>query len=151
MAKLDLLRKLIREEVENAIRKEVPKILREIVVVSQDSKAVIKEVKKPNIPGTLNTKPLIASQPIKFNSSNPLSQLLNETALGMSNDDVLAFTSDDIISNPMSFYQSSDAEVGSVVGMLQSARGSSTPELVQINEVPSFHAVMEKLKQQGQI
>ena len=31
MAKIDLLRKIIREEVENALKKEMPKILKEIV------------------------------------------------------------------------------------------------------------------------
>ena len=56
---VDLLRRLIREEVAKAIRQEMPTILKE----SQSSSApkeVIKESKrqKTAIPGTLNTQPV---------------------------------------------------------------------------------------------
>jgi hypothetical protein len=92
---LELLKKLIREEVVNAIRQEMPAILKEIQS-SSSPKEVIKESKRPKmaIPGTLNTQP---------------------------------------------------------VRMLATARPSSDPSMVQINEVPDFSALMSKLKAKGAI
>lgn len=150
MAKIDLLRKIIREEVEKAIRKEMPEILREIKMTSQDTRTAIKESKKAVIPGTLNTQPFIPAKAVQFRGSDPLSQMLNETATNMAADESsYAFNSDDVMADPMSFFQPQEASVGSVNGMLQSARGSSAPELVQINEVPDFTQLMSKMMAKG--
>ena len=66
---IDLLRKLIREEVAKAIRQEMPAILQEIQT-SSTTKQVIKESKqvKKAIPGTLNTQPV---RPTPNFSGNP--------------------------------------------------------------------------------
>lgn len=150
MAKVELLRKIIREEVEKAIRKEMPQILREIKMSSVDTKPVIRESKKQTIPGTLNTQPFIPAKAVQFNGSDPLSRMLNETAINMAADDHgIAFNSDDVMADPMSFFQPQEASVGSVNGMLQSARGSSAPELVTINEVPDFTELMGKMMAKG--
>lgn len=149
MAKIDLLRKIIREEVEKAIRKEMPSILREIKLTSQDTQPIIKESKKPLIPGTLNQKPFVPGANIKFKGNDPLTQMLNETAVSMTNEDGFAFSSDDVAANPMNFFQPQEAQVGSVSGMLQSARASSATELVQINEVPDFTHLMSKMMAKG--
>lgn len=150
MAKIDLLRKIIREEVEKAIRKEMPSLLREINVNSQTPNTTIKEVKKSSIPGTLNTKPFIPAQHTNFHGSDPLSKMLNETAATMASEEgSFAFNSDDVMADPMSFFQPQEAQVGSVTGMLQSAKGSSAPELVQINQVPDFTALMSKMMEKG--
>ena len=46
---------------------------------------------------------------------------------------------------------SRDSSVGSVSDMLSSAKKSSATELVEIDTVPDFSGIMNKLKQQGQL
>lgn len=150
MAKIDLLRKIIREEVEKAIRKEMPEILREIKMTSQDTRTIVKESKKAVIPGTLNTQPFVPAKAVQFNGSDPLSKMLNETATSMAADDRgFAFNSDDVMADPMSYFQPQQTAVGTVSGMLQSANASSATELVQINEVPDFTQLMSKMMAKG--
>jgi hypothetical protein len=151
---IDLLRTLIREEVAKAIRQEMPTILKE----SQSSsvpKEVIKESKRPKmaIPGTLNTQPV---RPKPNFAGNPLANILNETAMTMGDMDEVSFNTgnigpDSIGVDPTSFFQPNQVAVGDVNGMLATARPSSDPSMVQINEVPDFSALMSKLKAKGAI
>ena len=152
--KVDILRKLIREEVAKAIRQEMPAILQEIQT-SSTTKQVIKESKpvKKAIPGTLNTQPV---RPTPNFSGNPLANMLNETAMTMGDMDDMSFTSGDIGPDsigidPTSFFQPKQVAVGDVNGMLSTARPSSDPSMVQINEVPDFTQLMNKLKAKGAI
>jgi hypothetical protein len=152
--KVDILRKLIREEVAKAIRQEMPAILQEIQT-SSTTKQVIKESKpvKRAIPGTLNTQ---SSRPVPNFSGNPLANMLNETAMTMGDMDDMSFTSGDIGPDsigidPTSFFQPKQVAVGDVNGMLSTARPSSDPSMVQINEVPDFTQLMNKLKAKGAI
>ena len=151
---IDLLRKLIREEVANAIRQEMPTILKEIQT-SSTTKQVIKESKpvKKAIPGTLNTQPV---RPTPNFAGNPLANMLNETAMAMGDMDDMSFTSGDIGPDsigidPTSFFQPKQVAVGDVNGMLATARPSSDISMVQINEVPDFSDLMSKLKAKGAI
>ena len=151
---VDLLRRLIREEVAKAIRQEMPTILKE----SQSSSApkeAIKESKrqKTAIPGTLNTQPV---RPKPNFAGNPLANMLNETAMTMGDMDDMSFTSGDIGPDsigidPTSFFQPKQVAVGDVNGMLATARPSSDISMVQINEVPDFSDLMSKLKAKGAI
>ncbi len=151
---VDLLRRLIREEVAKAIRQEMPTILKE----SQSSSApkeVIKESKRPKmaIPGTLNTQPV---RPKPNFAGNPLANMLNETAMAMSDMDDMSFNTSDIGPDsigidPTSFFQPKQVAVGDVNGMLATARPSSDISMVQINEVPDFSDLMSKLKAKGAI
>ena len=151
---VDLLRRLIREEVAKAIRQEMPTILKE----SQSSSApkeVIKESKLPKkvIPGTLNTQPV---RPIPNFAGNPLANMLNETAMTMGDIDDMSFNTSDIGPDsigidPTSFFQPKQVAVGDVNGMLATARPSSDISMVQINEVPDFSDLMSKLKAKGAI
>jgi hypothetical protein len=146
MAKIDLLRKLIREELTYVIKQELPKLLSEVnkpAII--DHKKSLQESIKSKIPGTLNTSRPSAP---KFNSNNPLSSLLNETASSMLNEDIY-MTSDDV--HPSLGFQPREASVGNVNSMLSTARASSNIDAVQINEVPDFTGLMNKLKQSGQI
>lgn len=147
MAQIDQLRKLIREELRAVLKEELPKLLSEnkqSPIVSP-SKALQEEVKK-KIPGTLNT---VQSRPqIKFSGNNPMSAFLNDTAKSMLSED-FSMTSADV--HPSMAFQPKEVTVGSVEGMLGSARASSNIDAVQINEVPDFSALMGKLKAQGQI
>ena len=154
VSQVDLLRKLIREEVAKAIRQEMPAILQEIQT-SSTTKQVIKESKpvKKAIPGTLNTQP---ARPTPNFSGNPLANMLNETAMAMSDMDDMSFSSSDIGPDsigvdPTSFFQPKQVAVGDVNGMLATARPSSDISMVQINEVPDFSDLMSKLKAKGAI
>ena len=151
---VDLLRKLIREEVANAIRQEMPTILKEIQS-SSTTKEVIKESKKakPTLPGTLNSRPM---RPNPNFAGNPLANMLNETAMAMGDMDDMSFTSGDIGPDsigidPTSFFQPKQVAVGDINGMLATARPSSDISMVQINEVPDFSALMSKMMAKGQI
>ena len=154
VSQVDLLRKLIREEVAKAIRQEMPAILQEIQT-SSTTKQVIKESKpvKKAIPGTLNTQPV---RPKPNFAGNPLANMLNETAMAMGDMDDMSFTSGDIGPDsigidPTSFFQPKQVAVGDINGMLATARPSSDISMVQINEVPDFSDLMSKLKAKGAI
>jgi hypothetical protein len=147
MAKIDLLRKLIREEVVAAIRQELPRILNEHKSPAPyDSKKALQEQVKSKIPGTLNTRE--ARKPMKFDSNNPLAAFLNDTAKSMINED-FSMTTDSV--HPALAFQPKEDKVGSVESMLGSARKSSNVDAVQINEVPDFSALMNRMKEKGQI
>ena len=149
---LELLKKLIREEVVNAIRQEMPAILKEIQS-SSSPKEVIKESKRPKmaVPATLNTQPV---RPKPNFTGNPLANILNETAMTMGDMDDMSFNTSDIGPDsigidPTSFFQPKQVAVGDVNGMLSSARPSSDPSMVQINEVPDFSDLMSKMRAKG--
>ena len=151
---VDLLRRLISEEVAKAIRQEMPSILKENQS-SSSPKEVIKESKKakPTFPGTLNTQPV---RPKPNFTGNPLANILNETAMTMGDMDDMSFSTenigpDSIGIDPTSFFQPKQVAVGDVNGMLATARPSSDPSMVQINEVPDFTDLMNKLKAKGAI
>ena len=149
---LELLKKLIREEVVNAIRQEMPTILKEIQS-SSSPKEVIKESKRPKmaVPSTLNTQPV---RPKPNFTGNPLANILNETAMTMGDMDDMSFNTSDIGPSsigvdPTSFFQPKQVAVGDVNGMLATARPSSDPSMVQINEVPDFTDLMSKMRAKG--
>jgi len=147
MAQIDALRKLIREELRAVIKEELPKILKEVQAPAiKDPKKALQEQVKAKIPGTLNSQ---ASRPqIKFDTSNPMAAFLNDTAKSMLQED-FSMTSADV--NPSLGFQPKEVKVGSVEGMLGSSRPSSNFDMVQINEVPDFSGLMNKLKEKGQI
>ena len=147
MGQVDQLRKLIREELRAVLKEELPKLLKEVTVPAMvDHKKSLQEQVKSKIPGTLNT---LASRPqIKFAGNNPIISLLNDTANSMLNED-FSMTSADV--HPAMAFQPKEVKVGSVEGMLGTARPSSNIDAVQINEVPDFSALMGKLKERGQI
>ncbi len=147
MAQIDALRKLIREELRQVLKEELPKLLKEVKTPEvKDPKKALQEQVKAKIPGTLNTQ---AARPqIKFASNNPMAAFLNDTAKNMLNED-FSMTSADV--HPAMAFQPSQVKVGSVEGMLGSARPSANINAVQINEVPDFTGLMSKLKERGEI
>lgn len=146
MGQVDALRKLIREELRAVLKEELPKILKENKApVIVDQKKSLQEQVKSKIPGTLNTS---IPKPVKFTNNNPLAAFLNDTAQNMLNEN-FSMTSDDV--HPSMAFQPKEVRVGSVEGMLGSARPSSNLDAVQINEVPDFTGLMSKLKERGEI
>jgi hypothetical protein len=147
MAKIDLLRRLIREEVEAALRNQLPKIIKE----SLESKPISykssleNSVKSKAPPLTLNTKRNNVLENIKFSSSNPFASMLNETITSMTPRDVNSINN----SGESTFYQPEEFETGTVNDMLSSAKPSSAHELVEIDTVPDFTELMESMKRKG--
>lgn len=150
MAQVDLLRKLIREELRAVLKEELPKMIREIKdPVYVDQKKALQEQVKTKIPGTLNTHRSNPVAGVKFQGGSPMASLLNETAISMTSDNMVSFNTDHV--SPTMAFQPAEATVGSVESMLGTARASSNLDAVQINEVPDFTGLMSKLKAQGAI
>jgi len=145
-----VLRQIIREELIKVVRQEMPKILRESLTKPTTSEPTrIKESLKSDFPLTLNSYPQIKKQDVKFKkSNNPLTNLLNETAMTMMEDNnSMHFTTDDVMQgmHPSMAFQPKEAAVGSINDMLSTARPSSNIDAVQINAVPDYSAMMEKM------
>jgi len=144
MAKVDLLRKLIREELRAVIKEELPKIISEAKTPIVDHKKALQEQVKAKIPGTLNTaKP----KPVQF-SGSPMAAFLNDTAKNMLSED-FSMTTENV--HPSMAFQPKQDRVGDVNSMLTTARPSSNLAAVQINEVPDFTGLMSRLKEKGAI
>ena len=146
MGQVDQLRKLIREELRSVLNEELPKLLREVksspIVTPQKA---LQEQVKSKIPSTLNTS---IPKPIKFASNHPMAAFLNDTAETMLNEN-FSMTTEDV--HPSMAFQPKEVKGGSVQGMLGTARNSSNIDAVQINEVPDFTGLMNKLKERGEI
>ena len=146
MGQVDQLRKLIREELRSVLNEELPKLLKEVksspMVTPQRA---LQEQVKSKIPSTLNTS---IPKPIKFASNHPMAAFLNDTAETMLNEN-FSMTTEDV--HPSMAFQPKEVKVGSVQGMLGTARNSSNIDAVQINEVPDFTGLMNKLKERGEI
>lgn len=144
MAKLDLLRKIIREEVRAVFQEELASILKESILNRGTS--VITETKKPTqsrIPGTLNTTPMKRVVPPNLGAGNPLNALLAETAMSMTADDYESISGE---------ARERDAPiVESVNDMFAAARPSSNLDAIQINAVPDFTGLMARMKEKGEI
>jgi hypothetical protein len=155
--KLEILRKIINEEVTKVIQKEMLLLRNEITKSGRS--AVIENKAQPtsyaksvvaNIPGTLNTKPYSPAA-TKFVGNDPMTKLLNETAMTMGNDDAYAYSVTDDMADPTNFFQPTEVAVGDVDGMLSSARASSNIEMIQINQVPDFNNLMKNMMAKGVI
>jgi len=135
MSSIKALRQIIREEVINALKQELPKILSENTTSTVDyKKGLEKQVKKNSIPLTLNES---VPKPPTFSGNNSLASLLNETAMSMTSDDVHTM-------GGLPNYQP-QTSVGSVDAMINSAVKSSNIEMVRIDTVPDFSDMMRKM------
>lgn len=154
MTKSELFRKMIREEVQKAIRAEMPKILSELKAPSP-TKASIKESLQDamGVPLTLNTPRKAVPQDKKsmpiFANNSSINSLLQETMLSMTSDDAAGFGMNAPDMHPIEAFQPKVDQVGGVEDMLATARGAGSIEAVQVNVVPDFSALMDKLIQSG--
>lgn len=144
MAKLDALRKIIREEVRAVFQEELAGILKEAVMANRSQQPITEAVKpKPAVLATLNrhTPKLV---PPTLAPNNPLNSLLAETAMAMTPKDFeglqgISATSADV---PV---------VDSMGDMFASARKSSNLDAIEINAVPDFTAIMAKMQANGEV
>jgi hypothetical protein len=140
----EIIRQIIREEITRALRTELPKI------INESTKKVLPQQKRSDQPPmTLNSSPMVRFEDVKFKqSNNPLASLLNETAKDMLNEDnAMHFSTDDVSAgiHPAMAFQPKEVATGRVSDMLATAKASSNVDAVQINVVPDYSAMMEKM------
>jgi len=146
MANLDALRKLIREEVRAVFQEELSGILKEAIMQKGNASAIVESSKpiKSKIPGTLNSQPVRQFIPPNFGANNPLNNILQETAISMTTNDLASFGNGQA---PMV----EPVVVDSVDGMFATAKKSSNMDAIEINAVPDFTGLMAKMKANGEI
>lgn len=143
MAKLDALRKIIREEVRAVFQEELAGILKEAVMANRTQQPITEAVKpKATVPGTLNkqTQRLVAPT---LSPGNPLNNLLAETAMTM--------TSKDFEGLQGAEAQRDIPVVDSMNDMLATARRSTNLDAIEINAVPDFSHIMAKMQANGEV
>lgn len=146
MSKLDVLRKIIREEVRGVIREELSHILKENVNVNSSIKP-IKNSTKDQLSRSIKHK--------IEESSDPIMNILNETRMSMTGDDYRTImNADSSMAQGFGQYSMSTnnvSVVGSVDQMLANSRPAADVSHVQIDAVPDFSALMKTMKTKGQI
>lgn len=156
--KLDAFRKLIREEVRQVLREELKVVLTELrkpekVTNNTYTKSIKESIKKAPIPTT--------PQEIALNSKDPIQRLLAETAYGMDASEYKTLLNADsemaqgfpqMFGGNQSRFSSPEPQVVSTVNeMLASTPPVSDINQVQIEAVPDFSALMQTMKNKGQI
>lgn len=143
MAKLDALRKIIREEVRAVFQEELAGILKEAVIANRSQQPITEAVKpKPITPATLNRQAPKLVPPI-LGPNNPLNSLLAETAMTMTANDFQGLGGGESqVEVPI---------VESMEGMFATARKSSNLDAIEINAVPDFSGIMAKMKANGEV
>jgi hypothetical protein len=149
MSKLEAFRKLIREEMRLVIKEELSKLLVENKV-SSNYKDTFKPKKQEEPPLTLNTGKERKVVAPRIAGNSMLNSLLSETAMTMQPSDEVHISTTDMDGYALMQYGNEEvAQVGEVNDMLQSAKGSGVHEMVQINQVPDFSQLMDKMIQKG--
>jgi hypothetical protein len=152
---IKLLRKVVREEVQQVVREELGLILE-----TPKSEKTIAETIKPAVKNSMveSIKPVKPIQPTKsmgFTNNNVLNDILNETANGSEWRSVVDATSQMAPNfGPMNGAYGGITEttvVNSVDQMLSSAKPAGDVTHVKIDAVPDFSALMSKMKEKGQI
>jgi len=151
---IKLLRKVVREEVQNVVREELgllletPKSEQTVVETQKTTKNSMIESIKP-------VKPQQPAKPMSFTNNNVLNDILNETANGGEWRSVVDATSQMAPNfGPMNGAyggMTETAVVNNVDQMLSSARPAGDVSQVRIDAVPDFSGLMKTMKEKGQI
>ena len=139
MANLDALRKLIREEVKAVFQEELAGILKEAIMANKGHQTITEStrpISKSTVPATMNRSVPKPIAPI-LSPGNPLNSLLAETARSMTMDEFGDLNGEGV--------ERDVPIVESVSDMFANSRGSSNLEAIQINAVPDFSHMMEKM------
>ena len=145
-----LLRKVVREEVQAVVREELGLLLE----TPESSKPVI-ESKKPIVKNSMvesikPSKPAQPAKPISFTNNNILNDILNETR--QSSEWQSLGNMDSSMAQGFNGPMMSEVKVvSSVDQMLANTRPAGDINAVKIDVVPDFSALMNKMKQEGQI
>lgn len=156
---LDVLRKLIREEVKQAIKEEMVPILLEVIKAGNTPSFTPASpgTGRPNLHPLGSGTPFPHLQPSTTNMSNPI---LEETRremlakIGLGEDDeftqMMSKTAPTFVDNVGAFVHEPthppvDDPMAQVGKMLATARKASKEELVEITDVPDFTAIMKQI------
>ena len=152
---IKLLRKVVREEVQQVVREELGLILE-----TPKSEKTIAETIKPAVKNSMvesirPVKPIQTAKSMEFTNNNILNDILNETANGGEWRSIVDATSQMAPNfGPMNGAYGDINEttvVSSVDQMLANTRPAGDINSVKIDTVPDFTSLMSKMKEKGQI
>ena len=148
---IKLLRKVVREEVQQVVREELGLLLE-----TPTPKQTVVETKKPAMKNSLidSIKQTTPKQPIKptsFTNNNVLNDILNETAQGGEWRTVVEGQSHMAQGFGGGAAMDEPTVVGSVDQMLANTRPAGDINAVRIDAVPDFSGLMKTMKEKGQI
>jgi hypothetical protein len=147
---IKLLRKVIREEVQAVVREELGLLLE-----APDSKPVMVETKKTTVKNSMiesikPVKPTQPSKPMSFTNNNILNDILNETK--QTSEWQSLGNMDSSMAQGFGGSMMNEVQVvNSVDQMLANTKPSADINAVKIDVVPDFSALMNNMKQKGQI
>lgn len=135
---LNLIRKVVRDEVRTVLREELADISKSQIVENKSVKNLVKDIP--------------VRKEIK-STGNPIADLLQETAAEGSWRTLLNATSPMApnFSSMMPNINSHQTQTTTVEGFLKSATPSNDVSQVQLGDVPDYTALMGKLKEKGKI
>lgn len=143
-----LLRKVVREEVQQVVREELGLLLETPEVKKQP----VVETKNSLISSIKDSIPSKPVTPTQFANNSILNDILNETALTGDFRSMGTYDSSNAqtfgMGNPMG---GEPAVVTSVDQMLSTARPAGDVSQVQIDAVPDFSGLMKTMKEKGQL
>ena len=148
---IKLLRKVVREEVQQVVREELGLLLE-----TPTPKQTVVETKKPAMKNSLidSIKQTTPKQPIKptsFTNNNVLNDILNETAQGGEWRTVVEGQSHMAQGFGGGAAMAEPTVVGSVDQMLANTRPAGDINAFRIDAVPDFSGLMKTMKEKGQI
>lgn len=135
---LNLIRKVVRDEVRTVLREELADINKSQIVENKSVKNIVKDIP--------------VRKEIK-STGNPIADLLQETAAEGSWRTLLNATSPMApnFSSMMPNINNHQTQTTTVEGFLKSATPSNDVSQVQLGDVPDYTALMGKLKEKGKI
>ena len=148
---IKLLRKVVREEVQQVVREELGLLLE-----APSPKQPVVETKKTTIKNSLidSIKPTAPKQSVKqaaFTNNNVLNDILNETAQNGEWRSIIEGTSVMAQGFGGGIPTNEPVVVNSVDQMLASTRPAGDINAVKIDVVPDFSGLMKSMKEKGQI
>jgi len=146
---IKLLRKVIREEVQQVVREELGLLLE----TPEPKKTVVESKTTTKNSMVESIKPKQPLKPTNFTNNNILNEILNETAHTSDWQSVANMNSSMAQGfGPIGNYSTNEPTiVNSVDQMLSSARPAGDVTHVQIDAVPDFSGLMKTMKEKGQI
>ena len=148
------LRKVIREEVKSAIKEEMVPILLEIIKASNIKPSTVPATKLAQVQTNTSTakmsNPMLEQTRMEMlaqmglGDATSFRNMINPTTPFLSEDPVNTVQSS-YIPAPAALEEQVQDPMYQVNRMLMSANKSSKEEMVEINEVPDFSAIMKKM------
>jgi len=141
-----LLRKVVREEVQQVVREELGLLLE-----TPEPKKTVVETKNSLVDSIKDSIPARPVTPTMFANNSILNDILNETAVNGDFRSMGNFDSSNAQSFGMGNLMNETAVVTSVDQMLSTARPAGDVSQVQIDAVPDFSGLMATMKEKGQL